>query len=482
MSYLPAIACLIPLLGALALILARRNEDLRDQLSVATAAVTLGCVLMVLRSFLRGDPLKLELFSAIPNAPVALHVDGPGMLFALVASSLWLVTSLFAIGYMRGLKEHSQTRFSVCFAIAISCALGAAFAANLLTLYCFYELLSLATIALVGHHQNTSAKIGVRKYAGHLLAASVGLVLPAMVICYHQAGTLDFMVGGALSTGISSGLATALALMLVLGFAKAGLMPLHSWLPGAMVAPTPVSALLHAVAVVKVGVFCIYRSIHGILGVDLLSKYDLGTTLAWIAAFTVLTSSLIALSQDELKRRLAFSTIGQLGYIVLGAALLSQAGATGAVMHVAMHAFGKITLFFCAGAIYVACGLKKISQMRGLGRRMPITMTVFTIGAMSVIGLPPTGGLISKLWLLKGTLQADQPVLLAVFLISSFLNACYFLPIVFDAFFREPDNEKTKSGGEPPLLCLLPPAITAVASVLLFFRPDLLILLAGGGQ
>jgi multicomponent Na+:H+ antiporter subunit D len=223
--------------------------------------------------------------------------------------------------------------------------------------------------------------------------------------------------------------------MCVFGFAKAGIMPFHAWLPAAMVAPTPVSALLHAVAVVKVGVFSIFRVTTGIFGNNLLLSLNLGTMLCYIAAFTVLTSSLIALSQDGLKRRLAFSTIGQLSYIVLGAALLSPKGQIGGLMHIVMHAFGKITLFMCAGAIFVATGKKYISEMVGIGKRLPVTMTAFFIGSLSVIGLPPTGGFISKWFLVLGTLEADQIVMLVVLLGSSLLNAAYFLPVVYKAFF-----------------------------------------------
>ena len=283
-----------------------------------------------------------------------------------------------------------------------------------------------------------------------------------------------------MTTDLGSGAGLIVLIAFTFGFAKNGLMPFHSWLPNAMVAPTPVSALLHAVAVVKVGVFCVIRVFTGVFGIELLEKLDIAVVVSWIAAFTVITSSLIALSQDNLKRRLAFSTIGQLSYIILGVSLLSDFGGTGSILHVAMHAFGKITLFFCAGAIYVAMHKKYVSELVGIGRKMPITMTAFAIGSLSVIGLPFTGGLVSKWYLVMGTAQSDQIALLVVFLISSILNACYFLPIVYRAFFCRPEESLYEGGRqEAPLACLVPLCITALLSVISFFNPGLFIELAG---
>jgi multicomponent Na+:H+ antiporter subunit D len=300
-----------------------------------------------------------------------------------------------------------------------------------------------------------------------------------MIISYQLTGTLEFGAQGIFGGEGSGSLIMILLLMMIFGFAKAGVMPFHSWLPAAMVAPTPVSALLHAVAVVKVGVFSIVRVLTGIFGVELLSSLNLGTVICYIAAFTIIVSSLIALSQDELKRRLAFSTISQLSYIVLGVGLLSPKGMTGGMAHIAMHAFGKITLFFCAGAIFVATGRKQISEMVGIGKRMPITMTAFFIGALSVIGLPPSGGFISKWLLVLGTLEADQWVMLVVLLVSSLLNAAYFLPIVYRAFFCTPEESMFEGGmKEAPVWCVVPLVLTAAVSVFMFFYPQPFIRLA----
>jgi multicomponent Na+:H+ antiporter subunit D len=423
---------------------------------------------------LAGNTHTYELWKILPGLSLKLKVDGFGMLFALVASALWIVTSVYSIGYMRDQKEHAQTRYFCFFAIALSATIGVAFAGNLLTLYLFYEMLSLSTYSLVTHHQDEEARGGGRKYLTYLLGTSIGLALPAMLITYNITGSLEFSSLGVFPEGVSKGMLILLLLMFVFGFSKAGLMPFHSWLPGAMVAPTPVSALLHAVAVVKVGVFSVLRIFTGIFGIDLLAAQDLNTIICIIASFTVIVSSCIALTQDNLKRRLAFSTIGQLAYIILGAGLASKLGVTGSMLHISMHAFGKITLFFCAGAIFVATGKKYISEMVGIGRRMPITMFAFFIGSLSIIGLPPTGGMISKLLMVRGAMEADMAWVLAVYLVSSFLNAAYFLPIVYKAFFcTEEESLFPQEYNEAPVCCWLPPVITATVSMILFFFPGL---------
>jgi multicomponent Na+:H+ antiporter subunit D len=428
---------------------------------------------------LKGAEIVYTVAEVVPGAAIKFRVDALGMLFALVSSSLWIVTSAYSIGYMRGLKEHSQTRYFVFFALALSATVGVAFSANLLTLYLFYEMLSFATYPLVTHHQDHEARSSGRKYLLYIVGTSIGIVLPAMLICYNMTGTLEFSMQGIFAGTEHKATITVLLLMLVLGFAKVAIMPLHSWLPAAMVAPTPVSALLHAVAVVKVGAFSVLRVLTGVFGVNLLTNLHLGTVICYIASFTVIVASLIALSQDGLKRRLAFSTIGQLSYIVLGVALLSPKGMIGGMTHIAMHAFGKITLFFCAGAIAVATGKKYISEMVGIGKRMPVTMVAFFIGSLSVIGLPPTGGFFSKWYLVLGTLQADQMPMLIVLLGSSLLNAAYFLPIVYKAFFCTPEESMFENTiQEAPIWCVAPLVVTAVISVVLFFYPTLFLNLA----
>ena len=476
-SIKPLLAVLVSLFVIPVLVSSSGKPNVRESWIFVAGTIKLVLILSMLPVILEGKQIVLTLFEIAPGAAIAFRVDGLGMLFAIVAASLYIVTSVYSIGYMRGLNEHGQTRFVSFFALAISATIGAAFSANLLTLYLFYEILSLATYPLVAHHQDEKSKISGRRYLTFILGTSIALVLPAMIYCYHVTGTLEFSTAGIFAGQLSKSHALVLLLMFVFGFAKAGIMPFHTWLPAAMVAPTPVSALLHAVAVVKVGVFSIVRVMTGIFGVDLLADFNLGVVVMGIASVTILTASCIALSQDELKRRLAYSTISQLSYIVFGVALLSPQGLLGGVIHIAMHAFGKITLFFCAGAIFVATGKKYISQMSGLGRKMPFTFAAFFIGAMGVIGLPPTGGFYSKWNLILGTLEAEQTIFMLVLLVSSFLNAFYFLPIVYKGFFGKSDeDDDTPVKIQEANLCLvIPLVITAIISIVLFFYPTIFV-------
>ena len=476
-SIWPLVAILVSLLATLPIMFFNdRSRNLRESSTLIAAVAKFLIVASLIPTVMQGGGFELTLAEVIPGVPIQLRVDGMGLFFALVASFLWIFTSIYSIGYMRALEEHDQTRYFASFAVAISATIGVAFSANLLTMYLFYEMLSLSTYPLVTHEQTAESRKSGRKYLIYILGTSIGLVLPAMLITYQAAGTLDFTQGGILSGCASPSTVTLLLLLFVFGFAKAGIMPFHGWLPAAMVAPTPVSAFLHGVAVVKVGVFSVLRVIFDIIGPDFLHQLDLGTLLTTIASITILTASLVALTQDNLKRRLAYSTIGQLSYMILGAGMLSAAGMTGGVLHIAMHAFGKITLFFCAGAIYVASHKKNISEMDGLGRKMPITYLAFFLGSLSIIGMPPLGGFLSKWKLLIGAFQADQMILVVVLMVSSLLSAAYLFPIVYRGFFAPSADGKEEPGfKEAPLFCLLALSITALGSVALFFYPQVLL-------
>jgi multicomponent Na+:H+ antiporter subunit D len=472
-SIKPLLALLVSLGVVPLLLVTGRRPNLREACTFGAAVSKFLIVVSMLPAVLEGTQLVYTLAEVVPGVPIKFRVDALGMLFALVSSSLWIVTSAYSIGYTRGLKEHSQTRYFCFFALALSATIGVAFSANLLTLYLFYEMLSLATYPLVTHHQDGEARTSGRKYLTYIIGTSIGLLLPAMIISYSLAGTLEFSSDGFLAGTASRPLLWILLILFLFGFAKAAVMPLHGWLPAAMVAPTPVSALLHAVAVVKVGVFSIVRVLTGVFGSELLLSSHLTDFLLFMASATILLGSVIALSQDNLKRLLAFSTIAQLSYIILGVALFSPKGMVGGILHIAMHAFGKITLFFCAGTIFVATGKKNISEMKGIGRKMPLTMTAFFIAALSIIGLPPAGGFLSKWYLVLGSIEAHRTVVLFVLLTSSFLNAAYFMPIVYKGFFSRPDEaQREETVEEGPLFCVVPLLITALISMLLLFHPQ----------
>jgi multicomponent Na+:H+ antiporter subunit D len=378
---------------------------------------------------------------------------------------------------MRGNKELHQTRFYICFAVAIASAIGIAFAGNMLTLFIFYEVLTLSTYPLVTHKGNDEARAGGRVYLGILLSTSIGFLLLAIIWTWWLTGTLDFTPGGILAGKAEGPLVVVLLVLYMFGIGKAALMPFHRWLPAAMVAPTPVSALLHAVAVVKAGVFTVMKVIVYIFGIDFLSTTGASGWLIWVAAITLTLASLVALTKDNLKARLAYSTVSQLSYVVLGAALATSMGVIGGSMQIAMHAVGKITLFFCAGAIYTAAHKTEISQMDGLGRVMPVTYGAFLVGALSIIGLPPLGGSWSKWYLMLGAADAGQIAMIVVLMISSLLNVAYLLSIVARGFFLPAtaagEHHAAASGiKEAPLFCLVPLCITAAGCLLLFFFAD----------
>jgi len=479
-------ALVIPLAGAVLIATLGRWPNVREAVTLATGVALFWFVASLLPHVLAGTTPGVLMVRLLPGGlSLVLRLEPLGMLFALVASGLWIVTSLYSLGYMRGHGEAHQTRFYVCFAVSICAAMGVALAGNLLTLFLFYEVLTLSTYPLVSHHGTPKAMKGARTYLGILVTTSVAFLLLAVAWTWVLAGTLDFRVGGILAGRASDGVLLVLLALFVFGTGKAALMPVHRWLPAAMVAPTPVSALLHAVAVVKAGVFTIMKVVIYVFGLDLLTTTGISVWLMYAAGFTVIAGSLVAMAQDNLKRRLAYSTVSQLSYIVLGAALANAWGVVGGSMHILMHAFGKITLFFCAGAIYVAAHKTEISDMRGLGRAMPITMTAFLIGALSVIGVPPLGGSWSKWYLALGALDAGQILFVAVLMVSSLLNIAYLVPIPIRAFFSKPaDGSDPPRFREAPAFCVAALSFTALGCIVLFFLADdvyrLLVPLGGG--
>ena len=471
-------ALAIPALGAVLIGLAGKRPDLREALTLATAALLLACVASLVPAVLGGERPAVTLFQVIPGLDLAFAVEPLGMLFALVASGLWIVNSAYSIGYMRANDEPRQTTFYVCFALALAATMGIALAANVFTLFLFYEALTLLTYPLVTHAGNAEARDGGRVYLGVLMGTSIMFLLPAVIITWSVAGTTDFRSGGIVGGRLGALALGGLLALYMFGIGKAALMPFHRWLPAAMVAPTPVSALLHAVAVVKAGVFTVVKVIVYVFGLGTLSQAGVTDWLSGVAGFTILAASLVALRADNLKRRLAYSTVSQLSYIVLAAALLAPLSVIGAVLHIAAHAFGKITLFFAAGAIYTAAHKTAVSELDGIGRRMPWTMGAFAVGALSMIGLPPAAGFISKWYMLSGAVASSHWIAVAVIAASTLLNAGYFLPIVYRAFFRPVGDADGASHGEAPWPMVVALVATAAATVVMFFAPELPLALA----
>lgn len=482
------VALVLPLLVAVAVGLTGRfGENLRDALTTVGSAFTFLAVCGVYAAYVGGDLARLQGLEIFPGVPIAFDVEPLGLVFALVASSLWVPTSIYAFGYMRSHHEENQTRFFVCFALAIFAALAIAFSANLATLFLFYEVLTFSTFPLVAHHQTAEARQAGRVYLGVLVGSSICLFLLGVIWVYDLAGTLDFRAGGLLDgTGVEAGTVLVLTLCFAYGLGKAALMPLHRWLPAAMVAPTPVSALLHAVAVVKAGVFGIVKVFAYVLGIDFLSRTlrgmdvlvtAVGTlraddVVAVLACFTILSASVVALRQDNLKRRLAYSTISQLSYIVLAAGLLHSLGLAAGTLHIVTHAIGKITLFFCAGAIYVASHQKDLSKMSGLGRRMPWTYGAFFVASLSIIGLPPFVGAWSKWALFMAAFDSGRWWVAAVLVVSSLLAIGYLLPVVLDGFFGRRGEDAHSEVSEASWLCVGPLVWTAFLCLATFFLID----------
>lgn len=460
----------LPAVMSLAVAAVGRWPNRREGVSVATGLTLLAGVVSLIGPIAAGGRPSLTLFEILPGVGLSFTLEPLGLIFALVASVLWPLTTIYAAGYMRGNNEPDQTRFFVCFALAISAAIGIAMAGNLLTLFVFYEMMTLVTYPLVTHHGDAESRTGGRIYIGILMGTSIGLFLPAIVITYLLAGTLDFTHGGILAgTGLPTIGAMALYTLFVYGIGKAAVMPMHRWLPSAMVAPTPVSALLHAVAVVKAGVFSILKITVYIFGLGFAYQSNATEIILWTASFTIIAASIVALYCDNLKKRLAYSTVGQLSYIVLGSAMASKLGAVSGALHIVTHAFGKITLFFCAGAIYTAVHRKYVSQLNGLGRAMPFTFGAFTIASLSLIGLPPMGGAWSKWYLMSGSAGVEEYALLGVLAVSSLLNIIYLLDIPARAFFLPADNDSPSGFHEAPLACVAPLGVTATGCIALFF-------------
>jgi multicomponent Na+:H+ antiporter subunit D len=430
------------------IIAALREEQVvaRTVLNLAGAVAKLGLVGVMLWGITRGQSYELR-FQVLPELELSLVADPLALLFITLSAVLWLVTTIYAIGYLEGAPNRS--RFFAFFSLCVTATVGIALAGDLFTFIIFYEALTWTTYPLVVHRGTPAATRAGRIYL--LYTVGGGTVLLVGIIWLHAvAGTVAFADGGVLGhldPGQHPALIPIFALLVIGLGVKAALVPLHGWLPEAMVAPAPVSALLHAVAVVKAGAYGIVRVLHSVYGIDLAVDLGVAQPLMMAAGITIIYGSVRALAQDDLKKRLAFSTVSQVSYIALGAATLSPLAAAGGIVHLVHQGLMKITLFFCAGILAETVGVKKVSEMAGVGRRMPWTMGAFTICALGMIGVPPMAGFISKWYLGLGGIQAGMPWVVLVLVASTLLNAGYFLPILGTAWFgRAPAD----SEGEAP--------------------------------
>lgn len=469
-SIIPLLAVLVSLLAAVLILVSARRPNVRELWTIGSALAKFGLVVSMLPCVLANKSPEIVLFDISPGISLALRVDTAGLIFALSASLLWIACSFFSIGYMRGLSEKKQTRYYASFAVCMSATIGVAFAANLLTFIIFYEILTIATYPLVIHKETPEAIAAGRKYLAYLLTGALALVV-AGALTYYFSGELDFRSGGFLDGAIGQPKLLVIFLLYLVGFGmKSALIPFHSWLPTAMIAPTPVSALLHAVAVVKAGVFGFVRVIGFVFGPVLFHDIEAASILAVMAGLTIVISSLLAIYQDNLKRRLAYSTIGHLSYILLGIALLSPGAWVGGVLHIVNHATMKIVLFFCAGAIYVKTHLEKVSELDGIGRQMPITMGAFALASIGLVGMPPINGFISKWFLGEGMAGTDEGIYLGILLLSGLLNAAYLFPIIRRAFFV--NSEKVVKFDEASPFMVVPLVLIALFALFLGLMPD----------
>ena len=455
-----------PLITALLVPFLAVRVNFRDAAGPIGGVVSFIAALHVAHDVLQGGVPEWTILTIADGLSLSFKVTPLGAIFGMVASGLWILAALYTTGYMRGNHESHQTRFAICYAIAVHAAIAIAWSGNLMVLFIFYEILTFSTYPLVTHKESQEAIRAGRLYMAILVGTSVVLLLPAIIWVWISAGTLDFTPGGILAGKVSADAAPYLLALFAFGIGKAALMPIHRWLPAAMVAPTPVSALLHAVAVVKAGVFTILMVVVYIFGIEFISQTEASHWLAWLAAFTILASSVVAITKDDLKARLAYSTVSQLSYIVLGAALASAAAIEGAALHIVMHASAKITLFFCAGAIYVNAHIKNISELDGLGPKLPWVFGAFFLGALSIIGIPPLGGSWSKFMLMAGSVDAGMPIMLVVLAVSSLMNVYYLLEPVARGFFKPQQKDIHV---DQHFLTIMPPVLTAILSVMLFF-------------
>ncbi|VAX25515.1 Na(+) H(+) antiporter subunit A [hydrothermal vent metagenome] len=473
-SIRPFLAVAVSLIAAAGIVVARKSPNIREGFSLTAAGAKFLIVLTMIPAVIAGSTFNYTLFSVTSGISIAFKVDAMGLLFAITASFLWILITLYSIGYMRSLNEHAQTRFYLCFAVILSATMGVAFAANLLTLFIFYEIVSFFVYPLVVHNETEDSFSKGNKYIFYIFVMGKLFMLAGFLV-YGLSGTFDFDPKGVFPGDTSAFLLTVTFILFLIGISKAAMIPFHAWLPAAMTGPMPVIASL---AVIDIGAFGILRAAYYLFGLETLKRLDLGFPLIVLACFTIVAASVMALTKDDLKARLVYSTIGQISYTLLGAALLVSAGLTGGILQLVNHGIAKATLFFCAGAIFVVSGKTNVSQLNGIGKKMPWTMGAFTLGALSIIGVPPFAGFISKWYLVLGAAEVEQYTAIGVLVLSSILSASYLLPIVYAAFFRDLPEGETSERQEAPMIMLVPIMIAAVGTLALFFAPSIFLDLA----
>ncbi|MDP3013827.1 MAG: monovalent cation/H+ antiporter subunit D family protein, partial [Candidatus Subteraquimicrobiales bacterium] len=440
-SLLPVLTVAFPFLMTLAIFIwGRVSAKLRNYLSILAAIGTFALSLTMVSGSLKGTIFVYKLMQIVPGIWFYFRVDQLGLVFAVTASLLWVLSVTYSVSYME--DEHAQRRYFCFLILCLTWTLGVALSGNLFTFFIFYELFSISTYPLIVHEESPEALAAGKKYMIYILIGAA-FVLFSLVFTYVLAGDLTFNKAGLMSMEMGRDKLMVLFWTFVLGFGvKAAIMPMHGWVPDAHpIAPAPFIAILSGI-MVGMGCFGLMRSVFNIIGASIVKELGTGLILAYIVCFTIIVSSLLALEQDNLKRRLAYSTIGQMGYVILGVALLVPYSVWGGILHVVNHAFMKGLLFLCAGTIIKKLGKKNVSEMRGIGQKLPVTMGVFTIAAFSMIGLPPLAGFTSKWFLCLGSIDAPHGIIFViVLLISSLLGAAYFLPIIYTAFFQKPLGE-----------------------------------------
>lgn len=471
-QYLPLAIILSSLLPGLIIFTLKETQvKLRISLNLFGVGVKLLLVLLMWQAVKAGQQFYFSL-PFLPGADLVLQGDALSLLFVVLSSVLWLATTIYAIGYLE--QSPLRSRFFGYFSLCVSATVGLALAGNLVTFLLFYELLTLATFPLVVHRGTPESLAAGRRYLAYTLSGGVILML-GVALLHSLVQSPLFTPGGYVAAAVSGneGLLMLAFVLMITGLGvKAALLPLHGWLPQAMVAPAPVSALLHAVAVVKAGAFGIIRLVYDVFGVESMQALQLAQPLMLLAAATILYGSWRALAQQDIKRRLAYSTISQVSYITLGVAMLGPLAAVGGLVHLVHQGVMKITLFFCAGNFAETLGIHKIRELNGVGRRMPVTAMAFTLGALGMIGIPPTAGFISKWYLGLGAAEVGQNWLILVFALSGLLNAAYFLPVVYRMWFlpqsgRWPAEQRLSNRFETHWMLLLPAIFTAILLLLM---------------